>query len=395
MSKRNAMPQQVHVMSAKEFAAIESLDARAEAMVENRNEVVIHNIDHILKSRGITQAHMCNEDLEGSPQPPQLASYRKPKQDIPFRKVARIAAAYGYTPEQMYGQLLDRQAPDGMVPSTVPRRSEEEYDKYVGTYHMAYFCTDARLGHNSRTAARSVCNGMLSICRVSDPGGAPALRAIAFFNCTEEESEALSLTTEAAHRSGSPRALHTCYDKLASGVSEEGHAPRMKCFYEGVMLLSDHVNEISLRQVKGSDVVRICLHNRAAISSEGSAYRGGLATMMSISRGEEHMPCTQALILSRKGFAAISKEELADMLLLAPPKLEFHDEIRSIITYTRALFPSNDIDSPLSELAESDKAFMLESFIEKKLRQVIARNILSYYKISTQMDSDIYKAVCR
>lgn len=107
------------------------------------------------------------------------------------------------------------------------------------------------------------------------------------------------------------------------------------------------------------------------------------------------MPCIQAVILSKRGFENIAKEELANMLFLEPPKVDLREETKAIISYMKALFPSEDNDNPLSHLAESDKAFILESYIEKKLTEVIKRNVLGYYKVSTEMDSDIYKTVCR
>ena len=92
---------------------------------------------------------------------------------------------------------------------------------------------------------------------------------------------------------------------------------------------------------------------------------------------------------------AALKEELANMLFLEPPKVDLREETKAIISYMKALFPSEDSDNPISHLGESDKAFILESYIEKKLTEVIKRNVLGYYKVSTEMDSDIYKAVCR
>ena len=107
------------------------------------------------------------------------------------------------------------------------------------------------------------------------------------------------------------------------------------------------------------------------------------------------MPCVQAVILSKRGFENIAREELANCLFLEPPRINLQEETKAIVAYMKALFPGDDADNPLSQLAEADKTFILESYIEKKLTEVIKRNVLGYYKISTAMDSDIYKAVCR
>lgn len=393
--KRNSNPSDVRVKGPADIAHLMTLDERVDAMVENRNEIVIHNIEYILQQRNITQAQMCSRDLEDTPQPSQIAAYKRKGRDIPFRTIARIAVAYGYTPEQLCGQLLDQTKGRGYAIDKLPPRPNDEYLKYIGTYHMAYFGTDAKLGGNKRTTARSLAYGVLTIYLGNAVDGVPTLRVAAFGNCTEQERDSLVRCIANAEAQGSSRGIWSCYEKAAYVKDENGEKPRQKCFYEGEMTLTERVAEITMRQVKGSDVVHIELHNRAANSSEGSRYKGGLATMMSTSRGAEHMPCIQAVILSKRGFENIAKEELANMLFLEPPKVDLREETKAIISYMKALFPSEDSDNPISHLGESDKAFILESYIEKKLTEVIKRNVLGYYKVSTEMDSEIYKTVCR
>lgn len=395
VKKRTDNPGDLYVMSVDDLSTIETLDERVDAMVENRNAIVMTNLEFIQRQRNISQAHMCNVDLEGTPQPPQMAAYKQEGRDIPFRTVVRIATAYGYTPEQLYGQLLEKVNSEGFAINKTPPRPVEEYRKYLGTYNMAYFSTDAKLGGNKRSTARAIADGVMTIFFGSANDGVPSLDILAFTNCTPEEQSELIKSVRDAERRGNSRAIRHCYENVAmvkkSGTND---MPRLKCFYEGHMKLTDRIAEVTLHQVKGSDVIHLNLHNRAANSSEGSEYKGGLATMMSTSRGEEHMPCIQAIILSKRGFT-IAKEELAKHLFLEPPKVNLQEETKAIIAYMKALFPAEDADNPLSQLADADKAFILESYIEKKLTEVIKRNVLGYYKVSTGMDSDLYKAVCR
>lgn len=125
--RRNGDPGEVRVKSIADFYQLDTLDARVDEMVENRNEIAIHNIEYILQQKNIAQAHMCNEDLEGSPQPPQMAAYKKKGKDIPFRVIARVGMAYGYTPEQMFGQLLDQTGGRGYPCFPDPRSAEAGY----------------------------------------------------------------------------------------------------------------------------------------------------------------------------------------------------------------------------------------------------------------------------
>lgn len=393
--KRTDNPSELYVKTVEDLPENVSLDTKVDEMVENRNAIVMVNMDYIQRKRNLTQARMCNVDLGGAPQPPQMAAYKQVGKDIPFRTVVRLATAYGYTPEQLYGQLLEQVDANGFALNKTPPRPVQEYRKYVGTYNMAYFATDAKLGANKRSTARAMAEGVMSVFLGGPKDGSPTLQVLAFSNCTPEEQQELLNSVREAERKGNVRAIRQCYEAIAM-VKKPGSndMPRIKCFYEGSMTLTDRIAQITLHQVKGSDEIHVYLHNRAANSSEGSDYKGGLATMMSTSRGEEHMPCIQAVILSKRGFC-IAKEELAKYLFLEPPKVDLREETKAIIAYMKALFPGKEAENPLAQLADSDKAFILESYIEKKLTEVIKRNVLGYYKVSTEMDSELYKAVCR
>ena len=394
--KRNHNPSAVRVLTMADLKSVDTLDARVDMLVENRNEVVIHNIAYILQKNNIPQSHMCNVDLEGSPQPPQLAAYKQAGRDIPFRIVARIAAAYGYPPEQLYGQLLDQGGGTTYIPEKPAARPYNEYMKYTGTYHMAYFSTDAQLGSNKRTTARALAYGVLSVYADGEVDGVPNLQVIAFTNCTDEERNRLIRIVRSAEEQKNIRGVQSCYEAVA-GVYKEGtdEQPRAKCLYRGQLTLTDRIAKLTMHQVHGNDTVHIDLHNRAAISSEGSPYCGGLGNMMSTSRGEEHMPCGQAVILTKRDLDNVAKEEVAAALFLEPPKINLHEEIKDIVNSMKALFPADGAESPLSQLSDADKYSILESLIEQKLTEVIKRNVLGYYKVSTAMDSHAYKAFCR
>lgn len=154
------------------------------------------------------------------------------------------------------------------------------------------------------------------------------------------------------------------------------------------------------------------VYNRAANSSDGKPYRGGLATMMSSSRGQEHMPCIQSALLMRGktvkvartstsetttipkcGLDIIQPELLASKLYLAPPEIGLGPEIEKIVAYMRFLFSKDDKNDPIADLSDSDKKFCLETFVEKQLTESLRRNILSYYKLSLQMDSEVYTLI--
>lgn len=391
--KRNHHSDEVRVDSLADHKN-GTLYERSNEMAQNRYEVFIHNVDYILSKKGISQAHMCDHDLEGLLRSQQLSTYRDPSRDIPFITIVRMALAFGYTPEQLIGQLLD-QTEHSHQHLQSSLRPEEEYEKYVGAYNMAYFSTDAKYGDNKRSTARDLAFGILSVYKGNAVEGTPTLKAITLTNCTFEDQRRITALHQSEGANIREKKILECYYDIANSKQDNNNNTSTKYLYQGELTLTERITEISLHQLKGSDVIHISLHNRAANSSAGSKYRGGLGTMLSTSRGIEHMPCVQAIILSKRCFEDISHEELAKHLLLMPSQVNMRSEASDIITYTRALYPSDSSNTHLSMLPESDKLFMLENYIEKKLTDVIMRNLLRYYKVSVAQDSIVYKAICR
>ena len=134
---------EVRVTSPAELTG-KSLYDRANEMAQNRYDIFITNVKYIQSQKGITQARMCEHDLEDLLKSPQLSAYRDRDKDIPYLAMVRLATAYGYTPEQLTGQLLEKQGSNTQDTEKANARPREEYLKYVGTYHMAYFVTDPK-----------------------------------------------------------------------------------------------------------------------------------------------------------------------------------------------------------------------------------------------------------
>lgn len=394
VKKRNAQPDQVRVLQLQEFDPEESLDSRTQQILDNRYEVLIHNLDLLMEDCK-SQREFCEVRLEDSPTPSQLSTFRMANKDISYHHIVRIATACGLTPEQLTGQLLDQPVVPDELCACQPARPLREYRKYAGTYHMAYFRTDSKPGQNRRDEVDSLSFGMMTVLP-PEPGSDPGhLRVVAFSNCTAEEQQSLERATAGALQQNNLRGVYTCYEKLAQQSPQPGERPRMKLLYKGELTLTERVAQITLRQCQGVDEVHISLPNRAAVSSHGHDYHGGLGAMMSTSRGGDHLPCGQSVILSRKGFDNVALEEIAHHLFLEPPEVQLHREASEIIAYLKLLFPEGDADSPTRTLSLSDREDMLAIFIERKIAEAMKRNFLCHYKVSKEKDEFVYKKMCR
>lgn len=388
---RNVGP--VRVKSTADLSEAGDLLARCDEMVENRCEVFIHNVDYLCKKNNLTQGYLCDHALGGFLKSPQLTSYKHAGKDIPIRTMGLIAAYFNETIESMCGTLLDEPQAAANPTLTGVTRPITECNKYLGTYDLAYFDTSEPVGRNTKTTARSLNKGILTVYPGNAVNGAATLQVVAFVNCSEEELAKIHAAIKSAQEQNTNPDYRACYQYVAEHSRVGADTNRMKCLYEGKLELTDRVAEATLRQACGSDVVHMVAHNRAAASASGKPYRGGLATMMSVSRGAEHMPCIQSVIISKRGFSNLSAEALANYLYMCPPQVEVKECTEKIISYMRMLYTAGE-ESPISSFSEDDKRYCLESFAEKQITDAMRRNLLSYYKVSVEMDYMIYKAVC-
>lgn len=408
--KRNSGP--VRVLQQEDLVGCATLSQRMDAMTENRCEVFIHNVEFLCAREHLPQARLCSEKLGGLISPPQLTGYKQRGKDIPLRVMALVASAFNLTVEDICGQLLDEATEAGGDGIQGLSRSLEEYEKYLGTFDLTYFDTSAPLGQNSGSTEAELHRAVLTIYTTRSAIGTVHFHATAIFNCTVEERAKIAGYTNGVDYSRDAGEIREYYnrvirDRLAMGPGSSDS--REKYLYDGDIHLTENIMELTFRQVHGSGLIHLLAHNRAANSSSGKSYRGGLVTMMSVSRGAEHMPCMQAAILIRGTLARFGQgrqdreknipscrldyfapEVLASKIYLAPPNIKLGEEINKIVSYMKFLFAQTDKDNSLSQLSQEDKIFCLETFAEKSLTEALRRNILSYYKLAVQMDSEVY-----
>lgn len=369
----------VEVLTAAELMQTRDLAQRVDRMVENRSTVFLHNVDHLCKKFDIKQARLCEDKLEGLLYSTQLSGYKKKGKDIPLRTMALVGAAFGYTLEQMCGQLLDREEVRVRVGDKTAPRPHEEYQSYKGTYEFAYFA-----GEEASTTAASLAEGVLTVYLGNAVDGVATLMVEAMLDCSPEEKQNLLNRLHLAEKQESGRVISCIYEKEAE--------QDLSRYYRGRLELTDRNATFTLHQQKGSDSLGIVLRNRVAANG-GESYRGGLGTMSSSAWGPEQTPCVRAVALSRGGFRLEAPEELAEHLLLAPAEVELGQEMRDIIAYMRMVLTAGEA-SPLGALHREDQDFLMESFVTRKLTQILKRSVCGYYQVSLDQDARVYKAYC-
>lgn len=408
--KRNLGP--VTVLQVADLASCKTLDERANKMCENRYEIFLHNVEYLRKRHNLTQEKLCSEKLCSRISTQKMTGFKNHGKDIPLNAIITVASAFDLTLEEICGQLLDKKPQLSEGPAFTLDRPIDEYEKYTGLYDLVYFDPSKPLGNNPNPAADALYSGVLSIYAVYSAAGSVEFRATALLGCTAEERKKVAGMLEGVNLRRDGSQVYAHYESVAKTSDfYRDDGSRMKCLYSGKLTLSQEMIDITLHQITGGDVVHLLAHNRAATSSTQKEYKGGLAAMLSVSHGTEHMPCIQTISLlkgayietfddqdqpirtPKNTFEYFTKEQIAQLLYLGAPNIELKQEVHTIVSFMKFLYTEKTESSTLGTLSDEDKIFCLETFIEKKLVDTIKRNVLSYYKITKEMDASLYQMI--
>lgn len=158
----------------------------------------------------------------------------------------------------------------------------------------------------------------------------------------------------------------------------------MTYFYKGEIQSNSGNMFISLSNIDKDDEVFMIFNNPL---SKG-AWIGGLGTINSISRGREHNPCVQYVIISRK---LIDKPdgEIYNCLSLDYTDVNFDSPIKDLISLFKRLYvEKNEL---ASELDENQKEAIIENKVKYYFNEVIDANMFRFGKITNQEDDVVYR----
>lgn len=407
MAKRDI--RNAHLMTKAEIDQLgDEITKKVPDLMENQDVVFLRNVEYLRNLSKLNQRELCEDKLQGYISPAQFATYKQEGKLIPRHAIMAVAAAYGLTFGDLCETIIGVAPPPIPVPVPAPSRPVKEYEKCLGTFDIAYFDPSKPVGENREVTEDSISFGVMAVYSTKTAMGMSQFHVDAIIPCTSEQRNSVATCVEDAETRKNTDTIRKNIEKIANSNGDFGGSSGLSHLYVGNIELTEQMMEIKLNQVNGRDVIHLMTHNRVKDSSEGKEYLGGLATMMSVSRGAEHMPCVQAVLLSRgikkksvnevtqktetcpaSRFEFFSAEKLASMIYFAPPKVSLRDEVEAIVEWMGILYGNGE--SVAAALSDEDKKYCLEVFIEKKISEALKRNALSYYKIPLQMDSEVYQ----
>ena len=117
-------------------------------------------------------------------------------------------------------------------------------------------------------------------------------------------------------------------------------------------------------------------------------YLGGLGTVNSISRGREHVPCVQYIIMSNI-ILNLPDGEIYNLLSLDITEVNIKNEVNELITLFKKLY----LSGTESGLNEYQQKHIIEDSIKTIISNTIDSNMFRFAKVSNMEDDNYYRLI--
>lgn len=243
--------------------------------------------------------------------------------------------------------------------------ANDEKTEYIGNYLLYYYNNSSYKGEIHSNIKNTLNYGVVSIL----PENNNNRNVVVFAIMLKERSDAVKYL----------RKINTL--SISEAISLYNENTRT---YKGELHTNLNNIFISLENISKDDEAFIILNN-PQIKEQ---YLGGLGTINSVSRGREHNPCVQYVILSRK---LIDKPdgELYNSLSLDCPDIDFDGQVSDLVPLFKRLYmEKNELASSLND---EQKASLIENRLKYLFSEIIDANMFRIGKITNREDDTVYR----
>ena len=242
----------------------------------------------------------------------------------------------------------------------------EKINRYLGSYIMYFYNSSEYKGKVSAYSKNTLKYGVISLVY---EGKSNKIKAIANFIKSRDMAEELKAKLDEKETALEKEQLHASVDQL----------------YYGNLEMSDLQLFIYLKSEELNDQSLIIFNNPPS----NKKYIGGLGTANSISRGREHMPCIQYILLSRN-ILKIPDGEIYNLLALGISDVNVETETEQLIALFKNLYVNVDLKDDLNEF---QKKKIVENSLTATLSELIDANTFRFAKVSNMEDDDYYRII--
>lgn len=242
------------------------------------------------------------------------------------------------------------------------------YDKYLGNYIVYYYNNDSYKGEVHINLKNTLNYGVLSILKEKEFGK----DVIVLASFMKDRASATKMLKE-CNLAKSPKELTSLFN-TSNNV------------YKGSINASEQSLFIELKNKENKDQTYIIFNNPPTKLN----YNGGVGTVNSVSRGREHNPCIQLIIMSKK-ILDVPDGELYGYLQFDDYNVNLNDSIKEIIDLFKRLYSEKNEMSV--ELSENQKQAIIRNKLEYHFDEILEANTFRFAKVSNKEDDSIYKLI--
>lgn len=257
---------------------------------------------------------------------------------------------------------------DDFLFSGIKNDVERNYDKYIGNYLVYYYNNDSYKGEVHSNIKNTLNYGVISI-----------------YKQKELDKEVKVLATFTKSRVDAVKLLRQL-NKTSKDMDILDEYSSFGNVYDGELDTTEQNIFITLFSKEYQDKSFIILNNPPS----NAKYIGGVGTENSISRGREHNPCAQFIIMSKK-LLDIPDGELYNLLKFNDYMIDIDDNIKDIINLFKRLYVSENELS--AELSDTQKSAIIKNRIDLLLSDVFEANAFRFAKVSNREDDSVYRYI--
>ncbi len=241
------------------------------------------------------------------------------------------------------------------------------YRKFFGNYIVYYYNSSAYKGKVGSYNYDILTFGVISIIDDKDISSPKGTLASGIFMLTRMEAEK--------------------YLKVLDSFN--GDVEKIKSFYSSFPNsyfgnLEQNTTQLFISLKNNNDQCLIILNNPPS----SKKYRGGLGTVNSISRGREHVPCVQYILLSNVSFK-VPDGEIYNILSLGVSDINIKNETKELIELIKNLY----LSSKPTGLSEYQQRKIVEDSIENIVQNAVDANLFRFAKVSNMEDDQYYRLI--
>lgn len=257
---------------------------------------------------------------------------------------------------------------DDFLFSDFEKHDNTYFEKFIGNYIVYYYNNTSYKGEVHTNIKNTMKYGVISILKEKELDS----NVVVYAAFVKDRVEATKLLKQVNNLSKS--------SQIIEQLSES------KYFYKGNLFVSMHSIALELKDKENGDFTYILLNNPPTKEE----YIGGIGTVNSVSRGREHNPCVQYIIISKK---VIEKPdgELYNYLKLDDYTVRLDDAIDDIVALFKRLYvEKNEISHYLSE---NQKIAIIQNKLDYHFYDILEANSFRFAKVSNKEDDAVFKLI--